>query len=96
MKFGMEIAYVAPTCGSLGDRTNTLDLSSNPPSEVENTGINMSSRYHVEPNGVSRLHPERDACKGSTDTPQNGNAVDDCDHRTRQGWFCKTHSDGDR
>ena len=91
MKSGMEI-YIAHTCGSLGDRMNTLNLS-NPPSEVENTGINMSSRCHVEPYGVSRLHTESDVYKGSTDTPQNGNAVGDCDHRTRRYWFCKTHSD---
>lgn len=50
----MEIAYVASTCGSLGDRKNIQRLETNPlQTEVESIGINRSSTSHVEPYDVS-------------------------------------------
>jgi len=52
--------------------------------KVENIIFDMSSK-HVETYNVSRLHAERDVCKGITDNPTNGNAEDDCDHKTRRG-----------
>jgi len=43
--------------------------------------------------GISRLHVDRVACKGSTDTPERGNVLGGNDLETQEWRFCETLSD---
>jgi hypothetical protein len=71
MKSDMEIAYVAPSNWSLGDRMNMQILKTNPLQQRLRTRVSTGRPIcPVEPYGVSRLHAERDAYKGSPDTPR--------------------------
>jgi len=72
MKSDVEIVYVASSNWSLGDCMNIQILKTNPLQQRLRTLVSTGRQIcSVEPYGVSRLHAERDVCKGSTDTPQN-------------------------
>ncbi|MEM3063837.1 MAG: hypothetical protein QW177_00530 [Candidatus Nitrosotenuis sp.] len=79
----MEIASVAPETVFWGSFVHRLGHSNKSKQVlVGNVGTNTSS-FGSRPHDIFQLYADRDACKGSTDTPQNGNAADDCNRKTR-------------
>ncbi|MGC9011055.1 MAG: RNA-guided endonuclease InsQ/TnpB family protein, partial [Candidatus Micrarchaeia archaeon] len=76
---GIPIAYVEPEntskecsrCGSIGTRIGKEFVCHNC-GHVDHADANASFNIALRQplNGMSQLHADRDACKGSTDTPQ--------------------------
>ena len=88
----IPVAYVDPAhtsqecsrCGHIGDR-NGKEFKCPSCGHVEhadtNASFNISTALAIQM-GATRLHADRDACKGSTDTPQGATPMNDGDPRT--------------
>jgi len=88
---GIPVVYVEPAytsrkcsrCGHVGNR-NGKTFKCSGCGHVEHVDVNASFNIGMAlgPRGVARLHADRDACKGSTDTPQGATPMNDGDPRT--------------
>jgi putative transposase len=88
----IPVAYVDPAhtsqkcsrCGHIGDR-NGKEFKCPSCGHVEhadtNASFNISTALAIQM-GATRLHADRDACKGNTDTPQGATPMNDGDPRT--------------
>ena len=86
---GVPVSYVDPAytsrtcsrCGLVGNRNGKM-FKCPACGHVENADVNASFNIAVRQGGVSRFVADRDAAKGSTDTPREATPMSDGDLRT--------------